>query len=255
MRRLIVATLVLALGMTALAHAAPVRVQAGHSVSEIKAVGSDVRIDGRVGKRVIVIDGDLIVGPHGSVTDPIVLGGQLNARPGSQVRGQIVTVGWSWPRLSTPEVLLLLLAIMLLRAVVAWIIVRTAQLLLSRPLTTRLQDVVSARPLRVLSVGALAASGLGASALLLMLSVLGAPMALALLGLLVAATVLGVSLVLAQTDDGRHASRLALVALTIPLAGDALAALAAILGLGAALRLWGTGARSASPATQPAPVA
>lgn len=216
--------------------AADLRVPAGDRVEEVNAIGEDVRVDGTTSGPVVVIAGDLLVGPSGRVNGAVVIGGRIQARPGGRLTGKVFHVAGQWPDFARWQLASLLVGLLAVRIALFWVLVSAAAQLATRPLAAALSAAGRLRPVRTAGVGALAAFGVGAAALVTALTVVGLAVAAALLGVLLAATVVGVALVLRAGGPTRANRRLALVALVLPFAGDALAALAAILGMGAVLR-------------------
>jgi hypothetical protein len=85
-------------------------------------------------------------------------------------------------------------------------------------------------------VGGLAGLAVGAASLLLAITVLGLVAAAALWGLLLAATVVGTAVVIRELDHDPRAQWLIAVTLFLPLIGEAIASLAAMLALGGMIR-------------------
>lgn len=215
--------------------AAELRLGSGQPTG-VKAVGEDVRVEGHVSGRVIVLDGDLIVGPRGTVEDAVVVGGKIRTAPGGRISGEVFHVGGRWPRLQGWQVAAGLLLLILARLVLVWVLVEAATQVAARGLAGWLSAAARVQPLKTLGVGALAVFGVGAAALAAALTVVGLPVSAAMIGILLAATVLGIAEFLHAADPSPRGRRLVAVALALPLAGDAFAALAAIVGMGAALR-------------------
>ena len=113
------------------------------------------------------------------------------------------------------------------------LIVRLASIFESWATTTKMLAASRRRPLRSTLVGALVAAGMLAAGLLLALSVVGLLFAVALGGVLLLAAALGVAFVLQAVHDVRHRNTI-ILALAIPLVGDALLAIATLVALGAA---------------------
>jgi hypothetical protein len=232
---------VLALAPAALAD---VHVPEGQTVSEMQIIGESARVDGTVTGRVIVVDGDLLIGRGGRVTSPVVLGGRIKVQEGGQIRGDVFRFGGRWPSLSGWGVAGLLLVALLVHAALAAMVVSAARLLARHPGLPRVADVATERPLRTVLLGALAGFGVGAVAVLLSVSLIGLIVGAALAGAVLVATAYGVALALAALRDESGAARLAFWVLLCPVVGEALAALAAVVGLGALLRY---GAEAARP--------
>ena len=120
------------------------------------------------------------------------------------------------------------------RLVMVWLVFRIARMLSSWPTTVTMLVASPRRPIRSAVVGALLAAGLLAAGILLALSVVGLIFAAALVGVLLLAASLGVAFALRGTGDDQEQATTILVALAVPLIGDALLALASIVALGAA---------------------
>lgn len=202
----------------------------------VKAVGEDVRVDGPVSGRVIVLDGDLILGPRGSVQDAVVIGGRIRTVPGGRISGEVFHVGGSWPRFHSWQIGVGLLVVLLARLILVWVLVEFAVHVASRGRAGSLSTGAGMQPLKTLGVGALAVFGVGAAALAAALTVIGLPVSAAMIAILLVATGLGVAIVLHAADASPRSRRLVTVALALPLVGDAFAALAAVIGMGAGLR-------------------
>ena len=206
----------------------------GTSVVEVTTIGQDVTLNGTSQGSVIVVDGDLTIGPHGRALHGITLiGGHLIAAPGAEVRGDVLQVGGSIARPSAWTVLAIAAALLVIRTAVVWLVVRIGRILAEWPTAPVMLAAARTRPLRATLVGALVAAGLIAAAILLTLTVVGIVFAAALVGVLLLASTLGVGFTLSSVRSRDHA-RTITVALCFPLIGDALLALAAIVALGAA---------------------
>jgi hypothetical protein len=210
-------------------------VPAGRTVVEITVIGEDVVLDGTSAGSVIVVDGDVTIGPHGRAMDGVTLiGGRLTTAPGSRIRGDVFQFGGPIPHPSGWTLVGMLAALLAARTAVVWLIVRIARILEPWPTAAAMLAASRRRPIRSGVVGALLAAGGLAAGVLLALVVVGLIFAAALAGVVLLATSLGVSFALAGVrHDPRHATTIAL-ALALPLIGDALLALACIVGLGAA---------------------
>jgi len=226
---------------------ADLRVDAGQRVGEVKAIGEDVRVDGATSGAVIVVDGDLVVGPRGHVNGAAVVGGRIVTQPGGRVSGRVFHISGRWPDIALWHIAALFALLLLVRTAVLWALVGAAAELAERPLADALSAAGRLSPLKTLGVGALAAFGVGAAALAAALTVVGLAVTAALLGVLLAATGVGVALALHAAGPTPSARRPLGLVLVLPVAGDALAALAAIVGMGAMLRLWADHAERRSP--------
>jgi hypothetical protein len=231
------ATLAVATAMLLAAPAAALAdtvVPAGRTVVEVTAVGEDVILNGTSSGSVIVIDGNLTLGPHGTAGHGVtVIGGQLTTTPGATIHGDVLQLGGPIPHPPTWTLVAVAAALIAGRFLVVWLIVRLASILQTWSTTTKMLAASRRRPLRSTLVGALLAAGILAAGLLLALSVVGLLFAAALGGVLLLAAALGVAFALQGVRDERHRTTIA-VALAVPLVGDALLAMATLVALGAA---------------------
>jgi hypothetical protein len=117
-----------------------------------------------------------------------------------------------------------------------WLTLSAAMLLARRRWLLEVSQVITARPLRTLTVGVLACLGLVALSVLLALTLVGLVGTALLVGLLLLASVAGFAVALIPILDDRQARRLLTIATVIPLVGDALFAVATAVGLGGLLR-------------------
>jgi len=249
-----IGTLLLVAGLALVAAApaaADVHVARGEVVNELRVLGQDVRIDGRARGPVVVIGGNLTLGPTGQAANVTVVAGRLETAPGAQLTGDVFQFGGSLPDLSGWRLLVALLAILGLRTALVWLGVAVAVALARAREFGGLVEVLRERPGRTLTAGVLATSGLLAGGVLLAISVVGAPAALMICGGLILALLVGLGVALGAIDPAPP-RRAVFLALAIPLIGDALLALATALGVGALLRRVARGGaqgRSVSPAS------
>jgi hypothetical protein len=209
-------------------------VPAGRTVVEITAVGEDVVLNGTSSGSVIVIDGNLSIGPHGTAGHGVtVIGGQLTTTPGATIHGDVLQLWGPIPHPSGWAIVAVAAGLIAGRFVVVWLVVRLASILEAWSTTAKILAASRRRPLRSTLVGALVAAGILAAGLLLALSVVGLLFAAALGGALLLAAALGVAFALQGIHDERHRRTIA-VALAVPLVGDALLAIATLVALGAA---------------------
>ena len=221
----------LALPATAMADTV---VPAGHTVVEVTVIGEDVVLDGTSAGSVIVIDGDVTIGPHGRALDGVTLiGGQLTTAPGSQIRGDVFQFGGPIPHPTGWTLAGLIAALLAARTAAVWLVVRIARILEPWPTAAAMLAASRQRPIRSGVVGALLAAGALAAAVLLAVVVVGLVFAAAITGMVLLATSLGVSFALAGVRQNRQHANTIAFALAVPLIGDALLALACIVGLGA----------------------
>lgn len=239
---------ILALGVALLfpaGAAADLRVPAGDSIDEIRAVGENVRVDGTTTGSVIVIDGDLVIGPSGRAGGAVVIGGRIDVRRGGRLEGKVFHLAGAWPELALWQAMLALLGLLLMRVLVVMLVVRIAAVLAGRPVAGALAGAGRTRPLRTLVVGGLGAFGIFAAAVVSALTVVGLAVSAALIGILIAATVVGVALSLRSVGATAAHRRLATLTLATPVIGDAASALAAVVGVGVALRYFADHAEEA----------
>ena len=228
-----VAVVLLATAASALAD---VHVPRHQVVNELRVVGQDVTIDGTARGPVFVVGGNVSVGPTGQAANVTVIAGQIRTAPGAQLHGDVFQFGGPLPELNGWRLAAAVLAALALRTLLAWLVVRVglrfAAIRHVQPLALAFRD----RPGRTATAGVLAAAGLIALSLLLLLTVVGIPIALMIWGLLIVAVPLGVATLSRLLPDLPRGRSLLLVA-SIPLVGDALLALAMAVGTGALLRV------------------
>jgi len=236
MKRLAVG-LLLVVGLTLVAPAvarADTVIAAGRSITEITVAGEDVTLNGTSEGSVIVIGGDLSIGPQGRAMQGVtVIGGRLTTTPGAQIHGDVLQLGATIPHPAGWVIAATALGLLAARSALAWLIVRIARLLAQWQTTSAVLQAARVRPLRTSAVGALMTAGLLAAAILLALTVIGLVFAAALLGLLVLAAAFGVSFALTGPLDSDEQTRTVALTLAFPIVGDALLALAAIVAIGA----------------------
>jgi hypothetical protein len=236
MRSAVAILLLAAFGLTAPAVAsAETVIPADRTVAEITVVGDDVTLNGTSAGSVIVVAGDLTIGPHGKAMHGVtVVGGRVVTAPGGVVDGDVLQLGSQVPALSIWTFAVLLAAALLARCAVVWLLWRMARLLVPWTAAPAVLAAARVRPFRTTAVGALLVAGLTAGAILLALTVIGLLLSAALAALLLLAAALGVSFVLGRDNErGSERSRTVGIALAFPLIGDALLGLAAIVAAGA----------------------
>jgi hypothetical protein len=217
---------------------ADVIVPRGQVVTELRVLGQDVRIDGRALGPVTVVGGSLTVGPAGQAANVTVVGGRLETEPGGRLSGDVFQLGGQLPELSGWPLLGALLVALALRTALVWLLVAAVVPLACSRQLAPLVGVLRKRPARTVIAGILATSGLLALSMLLAITVVGAPGALMIIGVLVLAVLAGAAAAIGALD-AVPPRRPIFVALAIPLLGDALLALAAAIGVGTLLRLVG----------------
>ena len=219
---------------------ADVIIPAGQTVSYLTLVGGNAQVDGTVTGPVVIIDGSLNVGPHGTLRDGARLfGGHLTAAPGARISGPILQIGSPWPELNAQSAIGLIAALLLIRTLLALAILAIAKRLARRFPRRRERTVLHDRPGRTLLTGALTLTGIAAASVLLVLSVVGIPIAICLAGLTLLGAALGIAQVINPTleEPGDDEQLVGILTLT-PFIGDALLALATIVGLGIGLAAW-----------------
>src|SRR6266545_5554347 len=128
--RLVLVALVFALPLLhPVGATAAVHVPRGQVVHEIKVVGDDVRVDGRVDGSAIVIGGDLLVGSRGQVSDVTIIGGHLRTEEGARVTGDLYQLAGAWPDLGGWSLALALVLLLAARLLLVWLVVSAAELL------------------------------------------------------------------------------------------------------------------------------
>lgn len=219
------------------AEASTVLVPRGQTIHFLTVVGSDARVDGTVRGAVTVIDGDLQISASGHLRDGArVLGGQIRIARGAQVEGDLFAFGARFPPLSATLIALLLVGVICLRTLVALGVVALGRIVAPQPAAITARQVLEDRPGRTILVGALVTTGTASFALLAALTVVGIPIALALLGVLLIATSVGI----APAASNRRTRRLVALAVVTPIVGDAILTLAVAAGAGGILGAWRT---------------
>lgn len=219
------------------AEASTVLVPRGQTIHFLTVVGSDARVDGTVLGAATVIDGDLQISASGHLRDGArVLGGQIRIARGGQVEGDLFAFGARFPPLSATLIALLLVGVICLRTLVALGVVVLGRIVAPQPAAITARQVLEDRPGRTILVGALVTTGTASFALLAALTVVGIPIALALLGVLLIATSVGI----APAASNRSTRRLVALAVVTPIVGDAILTLAVAAGAGGILGAWRT---------------
>jgi hypothetical protein len=204
-------------------------------VNEITAIGEDVVLDGTSRGSVLVVGGDVTLGPHARALDGVtVLGGRLQAAPTARIDGDLLQVATGLPHPSAWVLAIAAAAALLVRSALALLLVRLARLLAGWSGAPTMLAAARTRPLRTAAVGALLSAGLLAGTVLLALSLVGLVVAAALVAVLLVASAVGIGFAFLGDEHGDR-QRTVTLALLVPVVGDALAALAAIAGLGAGL--------------------
>lgn len=236
---LIIGVVVVALATAATA-LANVHVPRGTTVSEIRVLGQDVRIDGRARGPVIVVGGSLTVGPTGQAANVTVIGGGIRTAPGGRLVGDVFQFGGEIPDLSGWRLGAAAAGALIVRALLVCLLLGVARALAASRHLDDYADGIATAPARTLAAGALASLGAVALALLLALTVVGIPVTLMLVGVLILGVVGGLAVAL-RALPASGSRRMLLVWLAIPGLGDALLALALAFGMGGLLRWLGRG--------------
>jgi hypothetical protein len=214
-----------------------VHVPAGQRVGEITVIADDVRVDGAVTGSVSVIDGSLIVGPHGRLDDrAVVIGGTTTIIAGGRIRGDVFQFGSRWPLPEGRAAVAVIAALVAARLLAVWLALSFARILARRSQAAAVIDELRSFPLRTVIVGLVAALGLVALSVLCAITVIGLVAAAAIWGLLLVAAVLGIAVLLCELGDEPRTVRLLGVTLLVPLLGELVVALATIVALGGAAR-------------------
>ena len=210
-------------------------VPAGQTVVEVTVIGEDVTLNGTSAGSVIVIDGNLTVGPHGRAEHGVtVIGGRLVTTQGARIHGDVLQLLGPIPHPSGWALAAIATTLLALRGLLVWLLVRVSRILAAWPSTATMLSASRRRPLRSGIVGALLTAGLLAAGILLALSVVGLVFTAALAGILLLAACLGVAFALRAVSQSRAQTRTLIAALIIPVIGDALLTLATIAATGAA---------------------
>lgn len=215
---------------------ADVHVGKGQVVNELRVLGQDVEIDGTAHGPVFVVGGNVSVGPTGDAANVTVIGGRLRTAPGARLHGDVFQLGGPTPELNGWSLLAAILAALALHTLLVWIVVNAGMRLAAgrhvQPFTAALRD----RPGRTVSAGVLASAALLALSFLLLLTVIGIPIALMIWGLLIITVPVGIATLSNLLPDLSTRRTVFLVA-AIPILGDALLALAMAVGSGVLLGL------------------
>ena len=209
-------------------------VPAGQTVVEATVIGENLTLNGTSTGSVIVIDGNLTLGPNARAEHGItIIGGHVSTAPGAVVQGDIFQVGAALPHPSSRQLAGALVVLLLARLVVVWLIWRIALILGRSDGAQRMFDQAREHLIRAILVGALITAGLSAAAALSALTVVAAPFALAVIGVLLGCAALGCAFALQLSAVSGADHRLMISVLAVPVIGDAALALATIVGSGA----------------------
>jgi hypothetical protein len=223
-------------------------IPAGRSVAEVTVLGDDVRLDGTSQGSVIVVGGNLSIGPSGKALHGVtVIGGSFDSEPNSMVVGDVFQLGTTLPDPSGRELVGLLLLALAIRSAVVWLILRVSRLLAGLSTSQAMFADARVRPLRSVAVGALVLAGILAAGILLALTVVGLVFTAAFAAVLLLGAALGVAFALTGAPRGSERANTVTLAVMFPVIGDALLALATVVALGAAFHHL-VDRRSAAPA-------
>ena len=230
---------------------ADVHVGKGQVVNELRVLGQDVEIDGTARGPVFVVGGNVFVGPTGDAANITVIGGRLRTAPGARLHGDVFQLGGPTHELNGWSLVAAVLAALALRTLLVWIVVNAGMRLAAgrhvQPFTAALRD----RPGRTVGAGVLASAALLALSLLLLLTVVGIPIALMIWGLLIIAVPVGVATLSNDLLADLSTRRTVFLVAAIPILGDALLALTMAVGSGVLLGL----VSRAKPGIDAAPLA
>lgn len=215
--------------------AANVHVSRGQTVNEIRVIGQDVTVDGVARGPVIVIGGNLSIGPHGEAANITVIAGTVRAAPGSRLRDDVFQFGGPTPELNGWLLVAALLGFLALRTGVVFGAVALGRRLAESRYQTSLSAAASDRHGRLLAAGILAAAGLLALSVICLLSIAGLLITLIIWGFLLIGLITGIA-ALAEPIREMRLQRATDVLVSVPLIGDALLSLALVVGVGVLLR-------------------
>lgn len=236
MRRAAILVAALAVGfLTASPAMANVHVSRGQTVDEIRVIGQDVTVDGVARGPVIVIGGNLTVGPHGRVANVTVIFGAVHAARGSQLANDVFQFGGATPELTGWLLVLVLLLVYAARTLLYGAAVWLGRRLAQTRYEQALLELARERPGRTVIAGILASVGLLAVSAIALLTIAGILITFIVWALLLVALIIGLAVVaepLAELRLGRGVYLLA----AIPVIGDALLTLAMAIGIGLLLR-------------------
>ena len=236
MRRVGILVAALSIGLAVAAPAmANVHVSRGQTVSEIRVIGQDVTVDGVAHGPVIVIGGNLTVGPHGRVTNVTVIFGAVHAAPGSQFLGDVFQFGGPMPELNGWLLALVLMLVYATRTGLYGLAIWLGRRLARTRYQRALLELARERPGRTVTAGILASVGLLAVSAISLLTIGGILVAFIIWALLLVALIVGLAVVSEPLAELRLNRGVYLVA-AIPVIGDALLALAMAIGVGLLLR-------------------
>ena len=236
MRRSLVASLFTLAALVVVAPAAAnVHISHGQTVNEIRVIGQDVRVDGDARGPVIIIGGNLTVGPRGQAANITVIGGAVLAEPGSRLHGDVFQFGGAIPEINGWLLALVVLSLLAVRALLACGAVALGRKLGRSRYQPILSSIARDRPARLFTAGILATAGLLAFSIICLITIAGALITLIIWGLLIAALIAGIAVLNEPVSEMGLGSGIYVV-IAIPVIGDALLAFALTVGAGVLLR-------------------
>ncbi|MCP4583535.1 MAG: hypothetical protein GY839_18150 [candidate division Zixibacteria bacterium] len=147
-------------------------------ISDITLFSGDVTVNGSVEGDVTVIGGDIFINSTGYVRgDAISIGGKVKKEEGAKVTGSSMSINAPFLVLPTGSVFQIIQAIMLFVMVISWFFAAVSISLFSRPIV-RISGKLSAHPIKSFFLGYLMYIASFLAWLLLLVSVIGIPLAL-----------------------------------------------------------------------------
>lgn len=169
----------------------------GNTVKHLLVIGGNVNIEGTIGDEVMVINGNLRLGPTASVRDhAIVLGGNLLTEEGACVGKGVFRIGGDFAYAGTLFVTGAVIAgIWIANALITAVLLIWPGIMawLSRRLVEDVSKIIRSNPVQTVTVGGLGLMTLTVLILMLTISVVGIPAAvlLVLLGFFILAAGMG----------------------------------------------------------------
>lgn len=147
-------------------------------VSDIVLIGGDVTVNGSVEGDVVVIGGNIYVNDTGYIRgDATAIGGKVKKEEGAKVTGTTMAVSVPFMVIPRGSVFQIIQGILILIMVVSLFFSALAISLLPRPIV-RISTKLAARPIKSFFFGYLSYLGVGLIWLLLLVSIIGIPLAL-----------------------------------------------------------------------------
>ncbi len=146
-------------------------------IADITVISGDVTVNGCVEGDVVVIGGDIYINPTGYVRgDAIAVGGKVRKEEGAKVTGSTISIGFPILMLARGSVFQMIEGIMLLVMIVSIILSALSISLFPKPID-RIANKLSTRPVKSFLFGYIAYIGFFLVWLLLLVSVIGIPLA------------------------------------------------------------------------------